>query len=109
MARTLVRLENLSFILAWTEQDPRSSAGGGYDPPIHLVEMPRLLLSFTVKTNADGSRGLWSLDHAELSVPLGPPSFARSQAAKLLEPMPHSLLLQTTNQQYFALLPNIKV
>ena len=31
------------------------------------------------------------------------------QAAKLLEPMPHSLLLQTSNQQYFALLPNIKV
>jgi hypothetical protein len=23
--------------------------------------------------------------------------------------MPHSLLLQTSNQQYFALLPNIKV
>lgn len=43
MARTLVRLENLSFILAWTEQDPRiPGASGGYDPPIHFVEMPRL-------------------------------------------------------------------
>ena len=30
------------------------------------------------------------------------------QAAKLLEPMPHSLLLQTANAQFFALLPNIK-
>eukprot|EP00434_Breviolum_minutum_P036480 symbB.v1.2.032323.t1/scaffold3863.1/size49111/1 len=110
MARTLVRLENLSFILAWTEQDPRiPGASGGYDPPIHFVEMPRLLLSFTVRRGADGTRSLWSLDHAELSVPLGPPTAARSQAAKLLEPMPHSLLLQTSNQQYFALLPNIKV
>jgi hypothetical protein len=41
-------------------------------------------LSFTVKRAADGSRGLWSLDHAELSVPLGPPSFARTQAVGFL-------------------------
>ncbi|CAJ1416719.1 unnamed protein product, partial [Effrenium voratum] len=108
MARTLVRLEDLSFILAWTEQDPRDP-DTRRDPSIHLIEMPRLLLSFSVKRAADGSRGLWSMDHAELSVPLGPPTFARTQAAKLLEPMPHSLLLQTANQQFFALLPNIKV
>ena len=107
MARTLVRLEDLSFILAWTEQDPRDP-DTRRDPSIHLIEMPRLLLSFSVKRAADGSRGLWSMDHAELSVPLGPPTFARTQAAKLLEPMPHSLLLQTANQQFFALLPNIK-
>ncbi|CAK9118523.1 unnamed protein product [Durusdinium trenchii] len=108
LARTLVRLENLSFILAWTEQDPRK-VDGALDPPIDFIELPRLLLSFTVRRGADGSRGLWSLDHAELSVPLGAPSYARTQAAKLLEPMPHSLLLQTSNAQFFALLPNIKV
>ena len=55
--------------------------------PIHSSLLPPFLrrvhgrlLSFTVKRAADGSRGLWSLDHAELSVPLGPPSFARTQA-----------------------------
>ena len=47
MARTLVRLENLSFILAWTEQDPRDPKATGYDPPIHFVEMPRLFLGWT--------------------------------------------------------------
>ena len=55
MARTLVRLENLSFILAWTEQDPRDPKGTGYDPPIHFVEMPRLLLGWT----EDGLVGEW--------------------------------------------------
>ena len=106
LARTLVRLEDLSHVLAWSEADPRVQQP---DPSIDLIEMPRLLLSFTVRRGADGSRALWSLDHAELSIPIGPPSTARSQAAKLLAPMPHSLLLATKNQEFFAMVPNVMV
>ena len=97
-------MEDVSHILAWTESDPRSQR---LNPSIDLVEMPRLQATFTCKTTPQGKRRLWSLDHAELSIPIGAHTTSRSEAAMLLQPIPHAVLLETKNEELFTLVPNV--
>ena len=58
-------------------------------PAIDLVELPRLKLSFTVREDHEGVLRLYSMDHQDLFVT----SENNSSTAKLLEGIPHSLLL----------------
>ena len=116
MAKTLARLDNLSHILAWTSCPPEGPAPcSGFDsgaeckserdqrraeaqwhaargcPPLELVELPRLKLSFTARADEDGELRLFSLDHANLFV-----SNTRDpRALKLIAGIPHSLLMST--------------
>ena len=89
LASLLVRLENLSNIIAWT-----TSPLDAEKLTIDLVVMPRLQLSFKVH-EVDGQNRLICNEHAHLFVPLGPPSSVRKEAMKLLEPIPHTQLRAT--------------
>ena len=113
VAKTLARLENLSHILEWTSCSPdgpgtaaevasltsREKARAQATQPVtrgcqalELIELPRLKLSFTARPDQDGTMKLFSLDHANLFV-----SNSRDpRAVKLIAGMPHSLLMETS-------------
>ena len=51
----------------------------------------------------DGELRLYCVDHGDLFLPNGPPNSLRSEAARLLAPLPHALLLQTENSEFHVL------
>jgi hypothetical protein len=97
LSSVLSRIENLSYVLAWTKY-PLS---GSLDYSIDLVEIPRLNLSFQAKTGKDGVTRLFSVDHADVFI-----SNVRSQlTTKLIEGIPHSLLLSNSTDEILILVP----
>lgn len=105
LGRLLIRLDDLSHVLAWTNMDP--TQGTEATPTIDLVEMPRLGVSFRVE-QPNGKMRLVCLDYGGLYVPSGPPSTSRADAWKLLVQMPHCILLQNENSEFSVLVPNVK-
>lgn len=119
VAKTLARLENLSHILAWTACAPdgpgvadlegplareRKHATRGC-PPLELIELPRLKLSFTSRHDEDGRLQLFSLDHANLFVS----NLRDHRAVKLIAGIPHSLLMATSQGEMSILVSVWKV
>jgi len=105
LARTLARIENLSNVCAWTKvtshavlhsHDPVVGCGS-----IDLVELPRLKLSFSARPDHEGVVRLYSSDHADLFV-----TNERSpMTSKMLDGIPHSLLLCNTQGETHVLVP----
>jgi thiol-disulfide isomerase/thioredoxin len=75
-----------------------------YDcPPIDLVEVPRLKLSFNARYDHTGELKLYSVDHVDLFVT----SESNTFTAKLLAGIPHSLLLSNLRGEMQVLVPVI--
>jgi hypothetical protein len=111
LARTLVRIENLGFILGWTKPEDMQAAlqrkkQDAADvmtgcPVIDLIELPRLKLTFTSKPDHTGTLRLYSVDHADLFI-----SNERSPlTSKMLEGIPHSLFLSNLQHEIQVIVP----
>ena len=67
----MTRVENLSHILAWSNVKDSVSAPSHLAkgcPQIDSVELPRLKLAFTSRTDHEGKNNLYSIDHADLYI-----------------------------------------
>jgi hypothetical protein len=98
--KTLTRLENASYILCWTLAD---SVNSNRALNIDLIEMPRLKMSFGEHCDEHGVPRLYSLDHVNLFVS----NFRSELTAKLMQGLPHSLLMSTSNEELQVLVPTI--
>ena len=95
LRKLLLRLEDFSSILVWTEAVPGSDALS-----VDVVELPRLQLSFAVKEK-DGEVKLYSNDHDGMFV-----SNTRSpRLLHLLDGLPTSLLLENPANEFSILVP----
>ena len=105
LLRTLVRVENAGQICAWTKSAHLQQLVGNRGcPSIDLVEIPRLKLGFTARTDYAGELRLYSIDHADLFV-----SNERNPSiCSMLDGLPHSLLLSTLQGEKQILVPVIK-
>jgi len=95
LANLLMRIENLSHCLAWARTDSTT---------VDLIELPRLRLSFVAKTVDLGNGAttlLYSRDHDGLFIS----NYRDSMIQKLLEGVPHSLLLENVDHELFMLVP----
>jgi hypothetical protein len=97
MAKTLCRIENLSYICAWTA----SKNAGMTSPPIECVDLPRLKLTFTAREDHQGILRLFSVDHADLFISNERDAFT----TKMLTGIPHSLLLSNLRGETQLLVP----
>eukprot|EP01060_Flectonema_neradi_P006280 TRINITY_DN1420_c0_g1_i1.p1 TRINITY_DN1420_c0_g1~~TRINITY_DN1420_c0_g1_i1.p1 ORF type:complete len:4698 (+),score=1051.93 TRINITY_DN1420_c0_g1_i1:123-14216(+) len=104
LASVMMRLECLSHILAWTRD---LSITSDYMGPVSvdLIQLPRLKLSFSAKVESDGTVRLYSLDHAHLFVS----NILNDQLIRLLQGIPHSLILQDEQGQLNVLIPGFRV
>ena len=98
LAKTLSRIENLSHICVWTRN---AAPTIGCMCSIDFVDLPRLKLSFTTKTNHDGVERLFSLDHADLFVSDQYDAFS----SKLMATIPFSLLMSNLRGESQLLVP----
>ena len=63
VTRVLTRIENVSYILAWT-RDGRDQARLAYGcPSIDVIELPRLKLAFNPRRDHENVLRLYSVDH----------------------------------------------
>jgi hypothetical protein len=96
LAQLLVRLENLSHCLVWSVRGTKE---------IHLIELPRLRLSFRSRlvTLADGQTvsRLYSDDHDGLFIS----NYQSKLIGILMDGIPHSLVLENIHQDLFLLVP----
>ena len=116
----MVRLDNLSHILAWAalplaarkegESGMSAVAPEEFRPlepravcqsDISYVLLPRLKLSFCVRT-VDGVTRLYSLDHSDFYIT----NTRTDTAVELLQGIPHSLLLSNANGELQVLVPS---
>ena len=74
-------------------------------PPLDLVEMPRLKLTFTAKPDQDGTLRLFSMDHANLFVS----NDRDPRVTKLIAGIPHSLIMSTAQGEMSILVSVWKV
>lgn len=108
LMHTLVRIENVGQICAWTKVSNISRLGGHTPmlgcPPIDLVELPRLKLAFTARLDDMGQLRLFSVDHADLFI-----SNERNHlTTAMLDGLPHSLVMSTLQGEMQVLLPVVK-
>eukprot|EP00755_Sulcionema_specki_P014189 Sspe_Gene.56011::Locus_30819_Transcript_1_1_Confidence_1.000_Length_7199::g.56011::m.56011 len=101
LARVLMRIESLSHVLVWTRD---LSTNPTAPLSIDLVQLPRLKLTFTARVE-DGVTRLYSLDHSNLFVSNRLPKSLQ----QLIDGLPHSLLLQDTEDQMSILIPAFPV
>lgn len=108
LASTLVRIENLSNILAWTRANVVILEDGSQlpsgSPELTLIELPRLKLSFMTRPDHDNHLRLFSVDHVDLYVV---EDQAGDAAAPLVREIEHSLLLKNARGDCYALVPVI--
>lgn len=108
LASTLVRIENLSNILAWTKANGALLEDGSTlpsgSPELTLIELPRLKLSFMTRPDHDNHLRLFSVDHVDLYVV---EDQAGDAAAPLVKDIEHSLLLKNARGDCYALVPVI--
>ena len=104
LAHTITRVENLSYVLAWTKVsmlEERRQRGG--EVVIDLLELPRLKLNFQSWLDEKGVMRMYSMDHVTLFI-----SNDRSTLInKLITGLPHSLLLANANGEVNILVPSI--
>ena len=112
--KTLSRIENIGHICAWTKKShatvlskvTKSATQGSIlfaCPPIDLVELPRLKLAFTARTDHEGVSRLYSVDHVDLFVS----NERNSMTSHMLAGIPHSLLLSNVRGETKVLVPVI--
>jgi hypothetical protein len=107
ISELLLRLENLSHVLVWTSTKVLKSKD---ECNIDLIELPRLRLSFYSQTDQVGVGNathpvtrLYSTEHAGLFISTyhDDPAITR-----LMEGIPHALLLENNLQEFFILVPS---
>eukprot|EP00760_Papus_ankaliazontas_P009215 PhM_4_TR13981/c0_g1_i1/m.81553 len=104
LTNVVTRLEPLSHVVAWTSQtDYKVEEGGAVT--LDLVQFPRLKLSFCAKVDGDGHLQLYSMDHSHLFVC----NLRQPLVNRLLQGMPHSILLCDANQAVSILVPSFSV
>lgn len=81
----LARVEDMPHILVWTKGD-----GKGNAVSVDLIELPRLGVSFTSRTDAAGITRLYSSLHVGMYLSLK----WSATVDKLLAPFPHGLVLE---------------
>ena len=70
-------------------------------PPIHIVELPRLKLSFTVRSDYSGIQRLYSMDHNNLFVC----NERNTMVNSMIQGIPHSLVLSNIEGEMQLLIP----
>jgi hypothetical protein len=106
--RVLTRIETAGHILAWTRErhvdkkGPLEGLAFGC-PDIDLIELPRLKLSFTARTDHEGTLRLYSVDHVDLFIS----NETSAMTAKMLAGIPHSLILSNVRGETQVLVPVI--
>ena len=106
--KTLARIENASHICAWTKAKNsdlgKSALGLRFAcPPIDLIELPRLKLSFTARPDHQGVFRLYSVDHVDIYIT----NERNSLTSKMLAGIPYSLLLSNVKGETQVLVPVI--
>ena len=106
--RTLVRIENAGQICAWTKasnlKDIEDLTPLRGCPPIDIVDIPRLKLTFTTRRDHAGQLRMYSIDHSDLFI-----SNERNPlTTKMLSGLPHSLLLSTLQGEMQVLMPVVR-
>jgi hypothetical protein len=102
LADVMVRVENLSHVLAWARFDESADLGRAdalSQSSLHIVSLPRLKLTFQARQVGDSVR-LYSVDHADLFI-----TNERDETASLLAGLSHSLLLSSSNGEMSVLVP----
>ena len=107
LTNVLTRLENLSHILAWSylrgeNVDQLTTYG------IDLVELPRLQLSFNSK-EIDGAMALASVELPHLHIFAPKYGVWPDDVLRLVEGVPHGLLMLSETQQMLLLVPNVRI
>ena len=92
--KTLVRIETAGYILGWTKRSnselkQKSNGIKCGCPPLDLIELPRLKVTFTAREDHEGVLRLYSVDHMDLFIT----DEYDDMTTKMLEGIPHSLLL----------------
>ena len=90
LVQALSRIENLSHIVAWTRQMEPTA---GDVLVLDIVDLPRLKLTFGMRSDFEGKMRLFSLDHADLYV-----SNDVTAVSGLMEGIPHSVLLRNASR-----------
>jgi len=93
-ARCLARVEALSHMLFWNRGENDAAA------ELHLVELPRLRISLREQNGR-----LFSVDHADLFICDEEYLSQRPEIVKLVQGIPHSLVLVNSNDEPNVLLP----
>lgn len=111
LMKVLCRIENLSFICPWTKKYAGSGTAEAFNlierkcPPLDLIELPRLKLSFTAKLDHEGEYRLYSVDHVDLFISNERiPSYG-----KMLRGIPHSLIMSNVRGESQILVPVVPV
>ena len=91
----MLRLDNISHILAWSGKECESL---GEAAPVELVELPRVGLTFYVNENGKKYN---CVEHTGLYVS----NFRDKDIHKMMRSLPHSILMQTVRGELFVLLP----
>jgi hypothetical protein len=102
LAKTLVRIENLSHILCWATKLSENDLycdSKQYRFNCDRVELPRLNLTFIER---DGK--LYSLDHSSLFVS----NIRNARTSDLIAGLPHGLILQDGNNEIHILVPSLR-
>ena len=102
LGKVMQRVENLGHVLVWTKgliPNPLAACS------IDKVELPRLRLSFSVKSGDEHKR-LYCDDHAGLYLVDTAEELEGTGVPKLLQGLPHSLLLRDEYGQYSIMLPS---
>ena len=94
LSRFMLRLDNLSHILAWSNKECNSL---GEPAPVHLVELPRVGLTFYVTENGKKYN---CVEHTGLFVS----NLHDKDIHKMMRSLPHSILLQTVRGEMFVIL-----
>eukprot|EP00756_Hemistasia_phaeocysticola_P020667 Hpha_TRINITY_DN15730_c3_g3::TRINITY_DN15730_c3_g3_i3::g.38070::m.38070 len=99
LAKMLMRIENLSHVLAWTDRIPGK---GQRSLRFLYVQLPRLGLELVGKTVIGGALHLHLIDFPDLYVADDPvPEVVMNH----LSGIPHGLIFQDKNHQYHILVP----
>lgn len=96
----LSRLENAGHVLTWRLLD------GGEDNStecLNLIELPRLKINFHEKNDENGILRIFSLDHSHLFIS----NYTSPLTHRLMEGLPHALLLASANDELQILVPAV--
>ena len=99
VADFFVRMEDLSFVLVWTKGRVTSDTALC---SVDLIELPRLHMSFYSKRDLDGKVRIYSKDHFGYFISS---SLRDNMIAKILEGLPHALVLENLDGDVAVLVP----
>ena len=98
IADFFVRMEDLSYVLAWTKEKPTN-----LDTPVSVdvIELPRIQISFYSKRDLDGKVRIYSKDHFGYFIS----TVKDAMIGKILDGIPQSLVLENLDGDVAILVP----